>query len=114
VRLRFVACLSGKAEIALTKMRIRDIRIELFLDTRLEIGFAMIITVRAEVLVFKILFGQTNGLHVGFGPSNHRRYMAIILAVAERFRMQDDLMVRIDEGLAVIPLNDPMRRLHFR
>ena len=68
VRGRFVAALGGKAGVALAKVPIRDIRIELGLGTRLEIGFAMIVAVGAEVLAFKILLRQPHGLPVCFGP----------------------------------------------
>ena len=40
--------------------------------------------------------------------------MSIILAMAKRCGMQDDLMFRIYQGLAVVPLNDPIGGLHFR
>ena len=64
----------------MAKVRIRDIRIELFLDTHLEIGFAMIVAVGAAYLALKILRRQPNGLPVGFGPLQNRRDMAIIAA----------------------------------
>jgi hypothetical protein len=47
---RLVACLGGKA-----KVRVRNIRIELFFATDLEIGFALIVAVGAAGLAFKIL-----------------------------------------------------------
>jgi hypothetical protein len=84
------------------------------LDTRREIGFAMIVAVGAEALACKIMLRQPNGRPVAFGPLQHRLDMPIILAVAKRFGMQDDLMSRIDKGLAIIPLHDPMGGLHFR
>jgi hypothetical protein len=40
--------------------------------------------------------------------------MPIIPAVAKRFGLDDDLRFRIDKGLGIIPLNDPMGGLHFR
>ena len=95
-------------------MRIRDRRIALCLDTRLEMGFALRVAVGAEYLALKILRQQPHGLPVGFGPLQHRRDLALILAVAKRGSMPDDGMFRLNEGLAVVALDDPMCRLHFR
>src|SRR5262245_33980745 len=108
-----MACLGGKAGIALAKVCVRDIRIAVFLDTRLEIDFALIVAVGAEARAFKVLRRQPNSLPVGFGPLQHRRDMAIILAVAKRSGMQNNLVFGIDEGLAIVPLQGAMSRLHF-
>jgi len=77
-------------------------------------GFALRVAVGAEYLALKILRQQPHGLPVGFGPLQHRRDLALILAVAKRGSMPDDGMFRLDEGLAVVPLQDPMGGLHLR
>jgi hypothetical protein len=40
--------------------------------------------------------------------------MPIILAITKRGGMHDDLMFRLYQGLAIVPLNTPMGGLHFR
>ena len=49
-----------------------------------------------------------------FCPLEPRRHVPIILTITERCCMDDDLMLRIDQGLAIVPLNDPMGGLHVR
>jgi hypothetical protein len=114
VRLGLLTSLSGKARGTGTKAGIRDIGVKLLARTRLQVPFAMIIAGRTEELAFKVICPQTDGLYGGFGSLQHRRHMPIILAVAKRFGMDDDLMFGIYEGLAVVPLHDPMGRLHVR
>jgi hypothetical protein len=48
-----------------------------------------------------------HGRPVALGPLPPRRDRPIILAVATRLGLQDDLLVRLDQGLAVVPLPDP-------
>jgi hypothetical protein len=40
--------------------------------------------------------------------------MPIILAVPEGLRLHDHLIFCIDQGLPIVPLEDPMGRLYFR
>ena len=47
------------------------------------------------------------------GPVQHGRPMGMILTSAEGLGVNDDLVLPIDERLAVVPLEDPMGRFHL-
>jgi hypothetical protein len=115
---RCVALLGGKAGIAWAQGRVRDIRIKLFLGTRLEIACPRVIPVGTEALALARMPGPPDGLHVGFGPGQQRRDMPIILPVARGLSLHHDLLFCIHQGLAVVPLEAPleapMGRLHLR
>ena len=113
-RARFVAFLGGTARLPLAKVRVRNRRIALCFDTALELGFAMIVAVDAEVLACKILRRQPNGLPVCFGPRQQRCAMPIILAIATRGGMPEDWRLRIYQGVAIVPLHHPMGGLPLR
>ena len=51
---------------------------------------------------------------MGFGPLQHRRARPIILALAQRLGMDEDLRFRLDEGVTGILLNASVGRLHGR
>lgn len=106
--------LVGNAQIAGAKMAIRNLGIQLLAHTLPPVPFAMVMTVGTEALAFKVICRQTASLHGGVSALYHRRHMPIILAVAKRFGMDDDLMCRIYEGLAVVPLHNPMGGRQFR
>jgi hypothetical protein len=95
-------------------VRVRDIRLALCLDTRREIGGAMIIAVRAASRSRTILLRHTNGLPVGCGSLPQRRDLPIILAVAQGLGRQEDVLCRLTEGVAVVPRNAPMSGLQCR
>ncbi len=52
-------------------------------------------------------------LHVLFGSLNHRRHMLIILTVSKSLPMNDDLVQRIHQSLAIVALNVATGRLHL-
>src|SRR5262249_40370216 len=114
VRGRLMPLLRSKPGIAVAKVRIWAIGVELCLGTRLEILLAMIVAMGTQALACKLVLSQPDGLHVRFGSIQHRRHVPIVLPVAERLRMHDDLMLGIDQRLAVVTLNDAMSGVHLR
>jgi hypothetical protein len=68
VRGRVRTGLRSKPRMTVAKVRIRNIGIELFLSTGLEILFAMVIAVGTEDLAGKRLLSQPNGFPGRFGP----------------------------------------------
>jgi hypothetical protein len=103
-----------KPGITAAKVRIRDIGVELLLGTGLEVFFAVGIAVSTQDLARKILGPQAKGLHVRFGSLQHGRHMPIVLSIAKGFRMHDDLMFGIDQGLAIVTLQDAVGGEHLR
>jgi hypothetical protein len=105
-RMRFRACLGGKAGSALAKRRGRDRRRAWFLATRLELDGAMRGAGGAAALAFTIQ-RQPQSLPVGFGPLPPRRDLAIILAGAKRSGRQPNVGLGLDEGWALVPCRPP-------
>jgi hypothetical protein len=107
-----VPFLGGTTGIALANMRIREIGLQLFVGTRREVLFAMVMTVGTAYVSRPRMLRQAEGYHVGFGPIHHGGSRPIILPVANGLRLHDDLIWRIDPRLAMSALNDAMGGLH--
>ena len=107
-----VPFLGGKAGGTLAKMRSRDIGIQLFVRTRLAIGFAMVMAVGAESFPLKIMRRHPDGLQGGFGPLHHGGDMPIILPVAQGLGRPADLVFRLDQRLAIIALDNARAGRH--
>ncbi len=92
---------------------IRDIGIESFLFALLDIGPTMIIRVGRQDRSPKVILTVADRLHVLFGSLNHRRHMLIVLALSQGLPMNDDLMLGVHQGLAIVTLDIATSRLHL-
>lgn len=104
--------LINKAWIALAVVDVRDVGIKTLLLAEGEIGLAEIIAVSAKGLAGEKIWMPANGDHGLVGTDHHRGKVLVILST-EDLGMQDDLMLVIDEGLGVVPLDDAVRTGHL-
>src|SRR5512143_2376652 len=73
----------------------------------------MVIAVGGKNLPLKIVRFMAKALQIRQGSGQHGWNMAMVLPITEGLTMNNDLMLGINEGLAVISLDGPMGGHHF-
>ena len=94
--------------IPFAKIHIRYVGIYLLFRASPQILLVMIIGITTQYAALKIIGSFTYGFHVLLRPGQHRSQIIMILAVAEYLRMYNKLVLGINQGLAVISLDDSM------
>jgi hypothetical protein len=101
------------ARIPPPEIEVRDISIQAQLLALPQIGVAVIVGVGGEDFASKVPLVVSQTLKILQSPLQHGRSMGLILPPAEGFGVDDYLVLGIDEGLAVVALDDAMGRPHF-
>ena len=78
-----------------------------------QIGVAVVVGVGGEDFSSKVLLTVPQTLEILQSSLQHGGSMGMILTAAEGFGVDDYLVFAIDEGLAVVTLDDAMGRFHL-
>ena len=106
------ALLISKARISFAELDVGDVGIDLFIFADRQTVEGMIVTIGGELFALEIGWLFADGDQILFRTLQHRLEVFVILA-GESFRRENDLMLGIDQGLGVVPLNDAVRGGHL-
>jgi hypothetical protein len=105
--------LRGIAGVPPAEKPVRDISIQAQLLAFPQIGVAVVVGVGGEDFSGKVLLTMPQALKILYRAIQHGRPMGMILTPAEGFGVDDDLVLAINEGLAIISLDNTMGRFHL-
>ena len=95
------------------EIEVRDISIQVQFLAFPQIGVAVVVGVGGEDFSSKVLLTVPQTLEILQSSLQHGGSMGMILTAAKGFGVDDYLVFAIDEGLAVITLDDAMGRFHL-
>ena len=96
------------ARIPPAKIEVRDIGVQAQIQAFPYIGLAVVVGISGEDFSSKVLLTVPQALEILQRPIQHGWSMGMILATAEGFGVDYDLVLTIDQSLAVVALDDAM------
>ena len=105
--------MGGIAGILPAEKPVRDIGIQAQLLIFSQNNVAVVVDVGGQDFVGQIILTMTQVLEILPSSLQHGWPMGIILTVVEGLTMDNHLLLAVDEGLAIVPLDDSMGCFHL-